>query len=398
MLTAARRHWLLALLSAIAAFLGCVLALAVVPSTYTATSVVAMVPRADAGADLLLLTIPNYESLATSEAVATELAQRFGGTADEIQAAIRVENPPASNTLLLSVEWDDADAAARLANDLTDVIVEATATDSVLRAGVVAEASPPSVPTWPPWSAGLVLGGLLSIAVGLGVAGLADRRRRRLASPGAIAQLVEDRGPRAPVLLAVPGTEDAVLGFLAGLVERTLPAPGDPRTVSVGFLAVGQDSPEHLSIALGVAAELRRTNRRVVVALDERDGGAVRRAHLQGSGDVLVLGGSAGDPAAEAVIVVGDRLERAVEQAPAGALAGVVTVVLPNTPVLEVRAALRAVRESGSPHLAVVHWLHSAAAAGRVSGAPSRAASDPAGAPPARGPALPSAAGTSRSS
>lgn len=415
MLSAVRRHWLLAALSSIAAFLGCVLALALVPSTYTATSVVAMVPRPGSGADLLLLSIPNYAALATSEAVATDLAERFDAPAELIQAAIRVEHPPASNTLLLSVEWDDPSVAADLVNRLTRLIVTATATDAVLSADVVADASPPSVPTWPPWSAGLVLGGLLSLAVGLGVARLAERRRRRVASPGVLARLVEHEGPPAPVLLAVPDQADAVLGLLTGLVEGTLTGPGDSRTSYVGFLAVGQQSPDRMAIATGVAAALSRKNRRVIVALDERDGGSVRRIHLQGSVPsigpdrisadpqvpVLVLtGGTSGrERGAAAVLVVGDRLERAIDQAPAGSLAGVVTVVLPNAPTQEVRAALRALRETGTPHLAVVHWLQpTPTRESRFTGGPSRVASARADERPVRGRALPSSVGTSRSS
>jgi capsular polysaccharide biosynthesis protein len=418
MVTAVRRHWALAGLAAIAAFLGCVLALALVPSTYTATSVVAMVPRpeSEAGADLLLLTIPNYAALATSETTATDLGDEYGEAPEKVQAAIQVDNPPASNTVLVSVGWDDPEMAARLANRVTDVIVQAAATDSVLSAEVIAEATPPTVASWPPWGAGLVLGGLLSLGVGVAVARFAERRRQVVAEPGEIARLVEGHGLRAPVLLAVPEASDAVVGFLARVVERALQRHRGVGTAHVGFLAVGRDSADRLAVAAGVAAALDRKDRRVLVALDEREGGSVRRTHLHGLAGPGRLG--AGTPAAEmlllsgpdagtdgrpgtadVVLVVSDRLERVIDQIPEGSLAGVVTVVLPNALTHELRTTLRAVGESATPHLGVVHWLQPAESTKeRLTGAPSRAASVRDDAPRELGPALPSAGDTSRSS
>src|SRR5687768_50294 len=118
MLTALRRHWVTAIVTALVAMTAVVATLALVPRSYTATAVVALSPRPDArfSGDLLQLTLPSYISIAESPSVARSLGGRFQEDPELVGTGISVENPPGSNTLLLSVTWSDGRTAAELAN------------------------------------------------------------------------------------------------------------------------------------------------------------------------------------------------------------------------------------------------------------------------------------------
>lgn len=393
MLIAVRRHWIVVVLSTLAAFAGCIAALSLAPSAYTGTSVLTMVPRAETDSSLLVLSIPNYSALATSPVVATEVADLHDVAADRLQNAISVSNPPASNTLLVSVQWDEPGTAARLANSVADELVESAETDSILSADVVAEATSPTSPSWPPWRPALVLGGVLSLAVGIAAARLADRRQVRPASPADVAESVERQDRPAPVLLAVPNDPEALVGFLAGVVERFLAGRARADTAHIAFLVAGRRAPQRVSVVADVAAALRRSDRRVFVSLVEREDGAVRWLDLRGgspvgdpgrSGDEmsaneLILRDGENGPdhrerGADAVLLISDRLEQAIQASPSGSLEAAITVVLPRAPRRELRKSLRALDRTGIPHLAVVQWLRpSATGSDAVTGAPSRA-------------------------
>ncbi|NEK84284.1 hypothetical protein GCU60_00640 [Blastococcus saxobsidens] len=413
MLSALRRHWMLALLSALATFAGCVVALAAVPSSFTATSVAAMTPRpgSEARADLLLLTIPNYAALATSQATATELAAEYGRAPADIQDAIRVDNPPSSNTLLVSVSWQDPDTAAQLANSVTDVIVRSARTDPVLRAEVIADATAPSEASWPPWRGGLILGALLALTVGLLAARLAELRRQRLATPEQVARVFAERGVRAPLLLAASDIADTVPRFLAGVVDEAVSSRRNAGSTVVGVLVVGTVDAQQLASVSALAATLRERGRRVVVALDEHDPESIRRSHLRerrltadraAATGVMSLeeldGGPGRRKRAGLVLIVSDRPDRLADALDETSV-GVVTMVMEEAPVLLLRAGIRVLRRQQVDHLAAVHWQRPVRSTDQaVSDAPSRPGSARAGAAPVLDRAPTSASDTSHSS
>jgi uncharacterized protein involved in exopolysaccharide biosynthesis len=181
MLTALRRNWLVALLAALAVMVCATAALALVPKSYKATAVVAMAPRAEArpAGDLFQLVIAGYAILASSPEVADDLGGTLGLKPGTLAKAIETQNPPASNTLYLSVTWNDPATAAKLANGLADQVVKAASADPLLTGTVVAGAIAPDQPSWPPRRATLVAGAVLALAAACAAALLADRSRRR---------------------------------------------------------------------------------------------------------------------------------------------------------------------------------------------------------------------------
>ena len=255
MVRALRRYWALALVVALTAVAVVVSALALAPRTYTATSVVAMVPRPEprASGDVLRLTIPTYSTLATSQRVAADLADRFQEDVDSILAAVTAENPPSSNTILLSAAWGDPEGAAEIANGLADEVIEAAATDPLLTGSLVAAAVPPTQASWPPQQAGLVLGALLAVGLGVAAAMVADRRRPLVSSPADVVRLVEENHLDVPVLItgtAVSGTAEV----LARTVEDRLAASGPGRSPHLEFATVAPSTSPSRTVALAVSA------------------------------------------------------------------------------------------------------------------------------------------------
>src|SRR5699024_2408935 len=84
-----------------------VLFLLVAPRSYTASSVVAVVPNEDTfpGGELVSLAVPTYASLATSESLAATIAEASGEDMTALAAAISADVPSATNTVVVSVRW-----------------------------------------------------------------------------------------------------------------------------------------------------------------------------------------------------------------------------------------------------------------------------------------------------
>lgn len=375
-----RRFWALALVVTLAVMAVSVLAVALAPRTYTATAVVAMVPRPEprASGDVLRLTIPTYSTLATSQRVAADLAGRFGEDVDLILAAVQAENPPSSNTILLSAAWDDAEGAAKIANGLADEVIEAAATDPLLTGSLVAAAVPPSQPSWPPQRASLVFGALLAVALGVAAAVVADRRRPLLSSPADVVRLVEEDHLDVPVLItgtAVTGTAELV----ARIVEDRLATHGDGGTPQLEFATVDSSSSRTVALAVSAAAALSRRGRRVLVCLEEHERvlveqpDVVRELAFATPGQV-VLESSLGEAPSRGIRGGGTELEtvdltvrlvRATEHledvtSPKSRL-GVIAAVAPDTSSHHVRTVLHGLGGGDIPVLAVCYLIDSPA-------------------------------------
>jgi capsular polysaccharide biosynthesis protein len=376
MLRPLRAHWVVALLTGLAAMAAVLVTLTVVPPTYTATTVVALSPRPEArfSGDLLRMTIPSYLSVAGSPSVAADLGRRYGEDPELIQGRISVDNPPASNTLLLSVTWTDPSTAADLANELADVLVAESARDTLLTGSVAAVAVPPAEPTWPPRLLSLVLGGLLSVCLGMAAAWLVHRRRSLATSAREVVELVEAEGLSAPVL-AVGTSPAGASEYVARAVGAQLRS-GPAEIAQVEFVVVGEAPGPTVALAIGAAAALARQGRSVHVRLREADKARVREAGLDeelrfASPGKLSLGFADLPPAvgpadAEAgqsqegpdvVFRVIDGDERIRDRFTDKSLVGVVPVVATQVLDQQVRAAVKALRETDAPVLAVCYLL-----------------------------------------
>jgi uncharacterized protein involved in exopolysaccharide biosynthesis len=197
-LPAVRRHWLVAGIVALVCMTAAVLMLAFLPPAYTATTVLAVVPRpgATTSGELVRLAVPTYASLATSSSVAADVAEEFEQDRGTIEGAIRAENPPSTNNVLISVTWDDQGTAAELANAVADQLLEFSAGDPLLTSFVVAPAVPPTDPSFPPTTLVIVLGATLAVAAGVTAALLAERRNQQAAQ--------RDVNPSQPVSSQLP--------------------------------------------------------------------------------------------------------------------------------------------------------------------------------------------------
>jgi hypothetical protein len=416
MVRAIRRFWVLTVVVSLATFGGIVVALALVPKSYTSTAVVAMVPRPEAapGGDLLRLSLPSYAYLATSEATAVDLAGRFDLDPDRIHNGVSAQIPPASNTLLLSATWSDPGTAARLANGLADVVRRETAGDLLLTASPLAEALPPATPSWPPWSASLVLGGLIGLTAGMVAAVVADRRRPLITSPAHVAALLQDEGLPAPVLLS-ENASGGTAAVVARAVESDLGIRDDEGIRWLALPVLGGDARQGVALAAGVAAELARHGRRVQLLVSERDAPLLDRHSISSTlartspGSVVTQvgapatgsrtsGGGHEPGEADIQVQVTDGIEPVMAPASHGRTIGVVPVVCASAPTSEVQATLRLLHESGMPVPAVYCPLLPAAGhrAGRprVIGVPSRAGSESPDVGPESDRGQPSPAGT----
>lgn len=374
-LSTLRRHWLVALLVTLTSMAAVAVVLTITPPTYTATSVIALSPRPEGrlSADLLRLTIPSYASIATSPSVAADLARRIDDDPDRVRDAIGVENPPSSNTLLLSVTWADPRTAAELANAVSDEVVDASRTDELISGSVAAVAVPPNEPSWPPQPVSLILGVILSVALGFGAAWLADRRRSLLSSPGDLISLVEEKGLPVPVL-----TVGTSLAGAAAYVVRAVGAQlgtGTPGAGRVELTDVGSASPRTVALAMAAAGALSRQGLWVHVSLREADKILVHQADVDGdllfTGPGKVTWGFSDMPPAvvraakgrtvpgspDAILRVTDSGERISNWAREKSLVGVVPVVAARTPAAQVRAVLTELRALDAPVLAVCYLL-----------------------------------------
>lgn len=372
---ALRRHWALGLVVSLCTMAVLVAALALAPRTYTATSVVAMAPRPEArvSGDVLRLTMPTYAVLASSQGVAADLAGRFQEDPGDVRDAVSVDTPPSSNTLLLSVSWADPERAATLANGLADEVLEGVATDPLLTAQLVAPAVPATAPSWPPEQAGLLVGGLASVALGVAVAVFAGRRRPRASSAADVVTWIEEDDLTVPVLVTgrlATGTTT----FTVRAVEDRLTTHGGTGAPQVDLVDAGEPGRAGAAVAVGVAAALARRGRTVCLCMSEQD------RHFLGEPDLarelsstamgrvvvgsLAEGARPADSGRADELVAADlvvRLVRGTEHlkdwAPPKSLVGVLALVSEGIERRHVRATLEGLATAGAPVLAVCYLV-----------------------------------------
>ncbi len=179
------RWWARAGVIALAVLVCAVAATLVVPRTYTASAIVAVVPRPDTSpsGELVRIAVPTYGSLTTSQAVSDSVAERFGEDRGRLDSAISSDVPPSTNLIVVSVRWSDPTRAAELANGVVDELLAFSDSDPLLSSLVVAPALPPNGPSFPPARAAFVLSALLALAAGVATALVSERRHPKVSAP-----------------------------------------------------------------------------------------------------------------------------------------------------------------------------------------------------------------------
>lgn len=164
------RPWLAAASVVVAIAMATVLFVQFAPRTYTATSIVALVPDEDTepSGDLVRLAVSTYSQLANSESLTASLASSYGEDASKLAENVTADVMPSTNTVVVSVSWNNPDRAAELTNGVTALLVDFSDKDPLLAAYVVAPAVSPTTPSFPPKRAALVGGAIIAVVVGAG--------------------------------------------------------------------------------------------------------------------------------------------------------------------------------------------------------------------------------------
>lgn len=181
LVSALRQWWFVALMVAAVAMLVAVLIVMVVPRSYTATAVVAVVPNEDTtpSGELVRLAVPTYASLATSDSLAASMSASSGEERTSLASAIDADVAPSTNTVVVSVRWGEPERAAELTNAVVEQLIEFSEQDPILTAFVVAPAVPPVVASFPPIRATLVAGAIAAVALGVAAAWVQGLRSRQ---------------------------------------------------------------------------------------------------------------------------------------------------------------------------------------------------------------------------
>lgn len=164
------RPWLAATSVFVLIAMATVLFVQFAPRTYTATSIVALVPDegTEPSGDLVRLAVSTYSQLANSESLTATLAGSYGEDAGRLADNVTADVMPSTNTVVVSVSWDDPDRAAELTNGVTALLVDFSDKDPLLAAYVVAPAVSPTTPSFPPTRAALVGGVIIALVLGAG--------------------------------------------------------------------------------------------------------------------------------------------------------------------------------------------------------------------------------------
>lgn len=200
-ISALRQWWWFALLIAALVMASTMLVLMIVPRSYTASAVVAVVPNTDTspGGELVRLAVPTYAALATSDALAASMSASYGEERTRLAAAVSAEVAPSTNTVVVSVRWGEPDRAAELANGVVEELIAFSERDPILTAFVVAPAVPPAASSFPPTRATLVAGGVAAVALGVAAAWFRETRfRQRATSAGEKKHAAENSSSLVP--------------------------------------------------------------------------------------------------------------------------------------------------------------------------------------------------------
>lgn len=177
-LRALRRWWVLAIAVTVMVAVGVTALSLVVPKTYTASAVIAVVPKpgSSPSGELVRIAVPTYANLAASETVAVQVADRLGVDVNRLNRAITAQVIPSTNNVFVSVRWQDPGQAAEMANAVVDELLEFSTDDPLLNALVVAPAVPLGTESFPAQPAMIALGVLLALVAGPTAAVIRQRR------------------------------------------------------------------------------------------------------------------------------------------------------------------------------------------------------------------------------
>lgn len=179
---ALRRYRVLAILVFAIVVAATALFAAFAPRAYTATTIVALVPKADTNpsGDLVQLAVPTYAELVDAPSVMTHIADKHGEDLKQLSSSVSGEVVPSTNTVIVSVKWSDPERAAELANGVTKELEKFSEKDPLLSAYVAAPAEPPIEPSFPPVGITLAIGGVAAIGAAIGAAQLRWAAHRRI--------------------------------------------------------------------------------------------------------------------------------------------------------------------------------------------------------------------------
>lgn len=178
---ALRRYRVLAILVFVIIVAATALFAAFAPRTYTATTIVALVPKADTNpsGDLVQLAVPTYAELVDAPSVMKDMADAYGEDPKQLSSSVSGEVVPSTNTVIVSVKWSDPSRAAELANGVTKELEKFSEKDPLLSAYVAAPAEPPIEPSFPPLGITLAVGGTTAVVAALAAAQLRWIAHRR---------------------------------------------------------------------------------------------------------------------------------------------------------------------------------------------------------------------------
>jgi Mrp family chromosome partitioning ATPase len=176
---ALRWRWPVLLGAAIVGLLAGSLVAALRPPGYEATALTAIVPaRANTfpGADYVSLAAPSFIAFATSPTKIRDIALRTGVDVEDLSSSVQTNLQGSSNTITVTTRADTPAAAAQAANSIAYEMTRFRDGDTLLRAVVVAPATPPGAPR--AGAVGLLrAAGLLGgIAAGLALVWMLERR------------------------------------------------------------------------------------------------------------------------------------------------------------------------------------------------------------------------------
>lgn len=184
LLDALRWRWRLAALITLGVVMGAVFYVQGLPSEYQAETVVALAPRAEAGAaaDTVRVVAPKYVSFITAPQTIRAATIRIGVSPDALSESIDATLQPDSGNLTITATGRNPRLMAEAANLLAAEAVRLSTRDELLSAEVVAEATVPTVPSGPPRllleAAALAVGILAGVTISL----LIERGRPRIRS------------------------------------------------------------------------------------------------------------------------------------------------------------------------------------------------------------------------
>lgn len=184
LLDALRWRWRLAALITLGVVMGAIFYVQGLPSEYQAETVVALAPRAEAGAgaDTVRVVAPKYVSFITAPQTIRAATIRIGVSSDALSDSIDATLQPDSGNLTVTATGRNPRLMAEAANLLADEAVRLSTRDELLSAEVVAEATVPAVPSGPPRllleAAALAVGILAGVTISL----LIERGRPRIRS------------------------------------------------------------------------------------------------------------------------------------------------------------------------------------------------------------------------